>query len=196
MSIAPQVGRRRLLRCSLAGTAATFVSGIAGLFSPPVLDAGERLAAQQEIGGGQPGSIETLLAEREIRRLMSLYARACDERRWDLADQIFAPDVESSFNPGKGRQGVVDSWKQHLGGCGPTQHLMGSMLIDVNGVRATSRTYVRAFHRGKGEKAKLLWDLTGEYSSEWQRRPEGWRATRWVLRTITSEGSMSVLGPE
>lgn len=126
---------------------------------------------------------------------MSLYSRACDERRWDLADQIFAPDVESSFNPGKGRQGVIDSWKQHLGGCGPTQHLMGNMLVEVNGTRATSRTYVRAFHRGKGDTASLFWDLMGEYSAEWEQRPEGWRATRWVLRTITSEGSMSVLGP-
>ena len=33
------------------------------------------------------------------------------------------------------------------------------------------------------------------HAAEWERRPEGWRATRWVLRTITSEGSMSVLAP-
>jgi len=80
---------------------------------------------------------------------MSLYSRARDERRWDLANQIFTPNVESSFNPGKGRQGIIDSWKQYLGGCGRTQHLMGNMLVEVNGTRATSRTYMRAFHRGR-----------------------------------------------
>jgi hypothetical protein len=69
------------------------------------------------------------------------------------------------------------------------------MLVEVNGSRATSRTYVRAFHRGKDDKSKLFWDLMGEYYAEWERRPEGWRATRWNLGTITSEGTMSVLGP-
>src|SRR5689334_16013003 len=120
-------GRRQVLRGSLVAATATLSAGVLGLFRPRGLHAaGTPSVRQSNTGAPSAGSLDTLLVEREIHRLMSLYSRACDERRWDLADQIFAPNVESSFNPGKGRQGIVDSWKQHLGGCGPTQHLMGN----------------------------------------------------------------------
>src|SRR5688572_32793035 len=96
-------GRRQLLRRSLATAAATVVGGILGVFRPSGAIAAEAAPAQQPGAGSSLASLETLLVEREIHRLMSLYSRACDERRWELADLIFAPNVESSFNPGKGR---------------------------------------------------------------------------------------------
>src|ERR1051325_797420 len=92
----------QILRGPVVTAAATLSAGILGLFRPRGLSAADAAAAPQSNAGGLSGaSLDTLLVEREIHRLMSLYSRACDERRWDLADQIFAPDVESSFNPGK-----------------------------------------------------------------------------------------------
>ena len=142
-------------------------------------------------------SAEILLAEREIELGLGRYARACDTRDWVMFDTVFAPDVSADYGEFQleGRAPVVDSIRSFLGGCGPTQHLMGNFVITVTGRSAESRCYVRAFHRGKGDRAHITYEVFAEYKAHWRRLPEGWRAQEWTMRVECEIGSRDILGP-
>jgi hypothetical protein len=144
-------------------------------------------------------SNELLMVEREIHLALCRFTRACDERDWAAFETVFAPDVFMEF-PGffslEGREAAIDSIRSHLGGCGPSQHLIGNLVVTTAGKSAESRCYTRAFHRGKGKKAKLTFEAFGEYGVRWRRLPEGWRAVEWRMTVQTEMGDRSVLGPE
>ena len=70
----------------------------------------------------------TLLEESAIQRILHNYARACDERQWQAFDDIFCEDVSVNYGGEfklEGRTVVVAMIQSMLGGCGPTQHLLG-----------------------------------------------------------------------
>jgi hypothetical protein len=142
-------------------------------------------------------SAEILLAQREIELALGRYARACDTRDWAIFDTVFAPEMSADYGEFQleGRAPVVDSIRSFLGGCGPSQHMLGNFIISVTGKSADSRCYIRAFHQGKGDKAHMIYEVFGEYQAHWRRLPEGWRVMEWVMRVDCEIGSREILGP-
>jgi SnoaL-like domain len=143
-------------------------------------------------------SNELLLIEREIHLALCRFTRACDERDWAAFETVLAPDISMEF-PGffalEGRDAVIASIRSHLGGCGPSQHLIGNLEVVAAGKSAESRCYARAFHRGRGDKADISFEAFGEYDVRWRRLAEGWRAVEWKMTVQTELGDRSVLGP-
>ncbi|MFD1554858.1 nuclear transport factor 2 family protein [Paraburkholderia silviterrae] len=141
---------------------------------------------------------DDLAAAYEILQAHSRYAHALDERNWPMLDTVFAHDVRADYNDGEfvtdGLAELVSMIRSHLDGCGPTQHLLGTPYVDVGSDGAQSRIYVRAAHRGRGEKEHLVYEAIGEYVAKWKRTDDGWRATRWTLRVGLEVGSRDVLG--
>jgi hypothetical protein len=143
-------------------------------------------------------SADIVLVTREIELGLGRYARACDQRDWALLDTVFAPDAAADYSGGivlQGREAIVASIKSFLGGCGPSQHMLGNFVITTAGKSADSRCYIRAFHRGKGDKAHLTYEIFGEYTAHWRRLPEGWRALEWGMRVDCEMGTREILGP-
>lgn len=134
---------------------------------------------------------------RAIVRLLDRYAEAVDRRDFGLLESIFAPDIEYDFGEwvARSRDEAIAVMRRYLDGCGPTQHLLGNYRVDVDGDRATSRVYVRAFHVGIGAAAGRTYEMGGEYRDEWVRTPDGWRSRRRFGRAFWETGSRSVLGP-
>lgn len=62
-------------------------------------------------------------------------------------------------------------------GCVTTQHFYGTQRIDVlSPITATSVTYYRAAHFGKGDKGNEVAYAYGQYQDNWQRQSTGtWR---------------------
>jgi hypothetical protein len=77
--------------------------------------------------------------------------------------------------------------------CGPTQHLLGSIQIEIDGDTAVSRSYVQARHQGLGDKSQAIFDTNGEYTDRWERRAEGWRIVRRDARWDLFSGDSAVL---
>lgn len=133
--------------------------------------------------------IQTLFDEREIARGLGCFARILDQKEWSGLSDIFAHDL--SFDYGQGEEAGITTLEQrlrlYLDICGPTQHLLGSIVIDVAGDDAVSRTYVQARHQRSDDPVGQIFDSTGEYVDRWQRRTEGWRIVRrdalWFLHT-------------
>ena len=90
---------------------------------------------------------------------------------------------------------MTQQFRDFLGGCGPSQHLLGSIVITVEGDKGTSNAYVQARHQGRDRREHLRLDSNGEYVDQWERRPEGWRIVRRDVHWLVQTGDMTVLGP-
>ncbi len=140
--------------------------------------------------------LQTLLDEREITRLLGRFARILDGREWSAVSDVFAADIGFNYGDGREQQGIdalTAQFQQFLDPCGPSQHLLGSIVITVIDDTAVSRSYVQARHQGAGGKAHLFYDSNGEYIDRWERRPEGWRIARRDARWLMQKGDPSVL---
>ncbi len=148
-------------------------------------------------------SLETLLDEREIVRALARFARIADTKSFDRLNEVFAPDLRFDYGSGQvesGLDALHALMSRHLAGCGRTQHLLGSISVDIDGNSATSRAYVQARHQRVGDFVGQVFDSNGEYVDRWERRPEGWRVVRrdvtWAANTgdpaiIAADGDLS-----
>ena len=132
----------------------------------------------------------------EIVAVLDRYAEALDQRRWELLEQVFAPDVDCDFGEWSARSlpQAVATIRSYLEGCGPSQHLQGNYRVELDGDRAKSRVYIRASHVGVGRAAGKSYEMTGEYEDELRRTPAGWRSAKRRIRVFFELGSREVLG--
>jgi hypothetical protein len=142
-------------------------------------------------------SIELLLAEREIHRALVRFARAMDEREWSALDAIVMEDATADLGTGplRGRAAIVAQMRSFLDACGPTQHLLGNALIDVDGDTAQSRIYVSDMHLGSGERSRLTFSTLGDYHDRWRREGGVWRIAHRIKLNRALLGDIGVLGP-
>lgn len=143
-----------------------------------------------------PAGLSQLLDEREIHRALARFARIADTKRFDDVGEVFAVDVTYDYGTGEDQHGLValrELLRLHLETCGGTQHLIGSVTVDVDGDRAVSRAYVQARHQRAGDVGGAVFDSNGEYTDRWERRAEGWRIVRRDARWATVSGDPGVL---
>jgi ketosteroid isomerase-like protein len=134
--------------------------------------------------------------ERMILNTLGDFARILDRKQWHRVREVFADDVSFNYGDGREQQGIDAMRTQFttfLDYCGPTQHLLGSIQLDMHGDTAVTRAYVQARHQGSGDKVHLFVDTNGEYIDRWERRPESWRIVRRDARWDLFMGDMSVL---
>ncbi len=142
-------------------------------------------------------AVRMLLAERDISRALAAVARAMDTRDWAALDALIEPQASADFGTGEivGRAAMVHLMRSFLDDCGPTQHLLGNLTIDVEDDRARSRCYVADLHLGAGDKGTLTFQTLGEYQDDWRCRDGRWWLTRRVKVQRAHLGSFAVLGP-
>lgn len=143
-------------------------------------------------------NLEILLAEREIARAVTRFARAMDARDWPTLHEIMLPDATAELGTGTlhGPAGVEAAIRSFLDDCGPTQHLLGNQLIDVDLAAGTavSRTYVSDLHLGVGEQEGLSFSTLGDYHDEWRLTDGAWRMSHRTKQMHGVQGDISVLG--
>lgn len=130
--------------------------------------------------------------------VLNRYAEALDSRDWALMEQVFTPDANGTYGGGEriGRGELIANFRRNLGGCGPSQHLLGNYKVEVNGDTARATCRVRVYHTGLGERAKLEpYEMWGFYHDELVRTKEGWRIKHRTLTSAISRGDRNVLQP-
>ncbi|QIK76151.1 nuclear transport factor 2 family protein [Nocardioides piscis] len=128
-----------------------------------------------------------------IVELLGGFASATDGRDWDTIASLLTDDVVAYG--ARGPAAVVARMQEHLGGVGPTQHLLGNHRVRVDGDQAQSRTYGRVHHVGAGPMAGSFFECLGDYDDHWLRTPTGWRIARRRFDIRISLGDMAVLRP-
>lgn len=144
--------------------------------------------------------MQDLIEKDRIINVLNAYAQACDRRQWQDFDTIFAEDIEVNYGGEfklKGRDKVVGMIQSMLGGCGPTQHLLGNFFVEVSGSQATCRCYVRAAHAGDSNKGKqeLFYEVWAEYKDQLRLTEQGWEITQREMSVYHEVGTRDVLGP-
>ena len=143
-------------------------------------------------------SLDRLLLERELHQVLIAYALLCDGRDWHGIGNVFSDDASATYG-GRAlpdRAAIESMLRNNLGGCGPTQHLLGNLQVWVDGEKVTSRIEVRASHRGTSDKQEQTYDCMGHYQDSWTRTPDGWRIAHRAMTVALEFGSRKVLGPE
>jgi ketosteroid isomerase-like protein len=139
---------------------------------------------------------QTVSDERAILNVLGDFARILDRKQWNRVGEVFADAVSFDYGDGREQQGIGAMRAQFttfLDRCGATQHLLGSIRLDIDGDTAVTHAYVQARHQGSGERMHLFVDTHGEYIDRWARRPEGWRIVRRDARWDLIMGDASVL---
>lgn len=141
-------------------------------------------------------NLEHLRLESELQRVLGRYAELCDERDWTLIDQVFSADATASYGGWAlaDRAAILKMLRDNLGGCGPTQHLLGNLAVEADAQGVSSRISVRAAHRGAGEKKLDTYECMGYYHDRWVRTAEGWRIQHRTMVVKLEFGSRKLLG--
>lgn len=129
-----------------------------------------------------------------IRAVLTLYAKSLDRRDFGAMRRVFTPDATGNYHAAGSYQGadVLSAFFERvLSQCGPTQHLLGSMDVQVRGDTATASTYLQAIHIGSkpGFEGQRL-TVWGEYRDQLVRTAEGWRIRHRELAPIHAEGDV------
>lgn len=142
-------------------------------------------------------NLENLLSESEIQRQLIKLARAMDEKDWEAIESIVTPDIHANFGTGDihGHSAVIGVMKSYLENCGTTQHLLGNILIEVDGNTATSESYVSDVHLGKDTSLDISFRTLGNYSDTWVKIDGKWRMSKRIKNNRATLGTMSVFKP-
>ena len=120
-------------------------------------------------------------------------AGAFDRRDWDALDDVFTEDAVAYG--AEGRAAIVATVRSFLGGCGPSQHLLGNHHVTVDGDSARAVSKARVFHQGAGDKAHLSYECFGNYWDTLVWRDDSWRITAREFEVTIELGDRSVLQP-
>ncbi|HRD99663.1 MAG TPA: nuclear transport factor 2 family protein [Ilumatobacteraceae bacterium] len=133
---------------------------------------------------------DLLVVERAIERQLIGVARAMDRRDWPAFGEIARADLVADF----GLDAVVDHIRRFLDRCGPTQHLLGNVVIDadLDAGTATSQAYVNDRHVGAAERAELSFETLGDYHDTWTLTDGVWRLASRTKYRRASIGTLDV----
>ncbi|GAB5451698.1 MAG: hypothetical protein Hals2KO_20260 [Halioglobus sp.] len=154
-------------------------------------------------------NLQVLLAEREISRNIMAIASAMDGRDWPALAGLLAEDVTADFGAGEvtGAEHLVAYIRSFLDNCGPTQHLIGNVVVDCQSAGdnegdagraervASSRCYVCDTHLSQRDDSDLSFRTLGEYRDEWVCRDGRWLLARRDKNNRATMGSMAVFEP-
>jgi hypothetical protein len=120
-------------------------------------------------------------------------AAAFDQRDWAALDDVFTDDAAAYR--AVGRPAVVTFLRSFLGGCGPSQHLLGNHHVVVDGDTAHSVCKARVYHVGAGERSHLSYECLGNYWDDLVRTDRGWLIAKRQFEVTIEFGDRSVLQP-
>ena len=141
--------------------------------------------------------IDLLLDERAIHFQLCAIARAMDDREWSQLIDILTDDVTGDLGDGHAIEGQADflaTLQKYLGNCGPTQHLLGNLVVSIDGDSAMSACYVRDVHQGREGCEHLFLSTSGEYRDQWRRTAGLWRLSHRTKINFLMDGSLEALG--
>ena len=133
----------------------------------------------------------------EIAEILARYASAIDERDWDRLATCFTADAVGDYAgapPREGYAAIEALCRRTLAPLDASQHLVGSIEIELQGDQARSRCAVQAQHTRRGLAEGENYLVGGTYQDAWVRTDEGWRIRRRRLQVLWQEGNPGVLG--
>lgn len=115
----------------------------------------------------------------DISDLLIRYATGIDRKDWDLFRTVFTPDCQLDYGQigsWDGVEAVAEFMILAHAGAGYTLHRITNQVIDVDGDRATARSYVDVWVMAADNASGV--NASGFYDDEIVRADDGWRIAR------------------
>jgi ketosteroid isomerase-like protein len=143
----------------------------------------------------QPAQLQVMCDERNIERALTVLARAMDDRDWAAMAHVMADNAQGDLGTGRleGSAAIIRLIRSFLDNCGPTQHLLGNIIINVVDDTATSRTYIHDVHLNSTADSSRRFYTLGDYHDTWKRHSDGtWRLTERIKANRGYVGPLEV----
>jgi 3-phenylpropionate/cinnamic acid dioxygenase small subunit len=142
-----------------------------------------------------------LLDKHEIEQVYYRYCEVIDSKVFEDLDEVFITDAVGDYqsangNLDQGLASLVTRLKRGMGpqsDCGPTQHNVMNVRVEVDGDTATSKAHFYAVHRGINNQAGQIYTCWGQYDDTWVRTPMGWRIRHRDYQNFLTEGPVAVI---
>lgn len=142
-----------------------------------------------------PLSLQQISDRIEIQDLLTRYTVAIDTKDWSLLDSCFLPDAVVDYTATGGIQGrypEVRAWlEKALAPFPVTVHYISNSTVELDGDRASSRTYVinpMGFPNPDG--SLHMFTVGGYYVDELARTADGWRIAKRVEESAFLDGTL------
>ncbi|MBY4212603.1 nuclear transport factor 2 family protein [Rhodococcus fascians] len=135
---------------------------------------------------------EQLADRQSVADLCSRYALALDRNDWQALTEIFDTDGVMDFahvGEVSGPAAIAEICSQALTSLDGSQHLVGTILVTVDGDRASSISYFHAQHVKAGE----IYTVGGQYVDRARRTSGGWKLAHRVQTVTWTSGDEKVL---
>lgn len=117
-----------------------------------------------------------LLDKQDCVELVHKLARAIDRCDADLVGEVFHPDATDDHGGYKGSAADFVPWVMEvLKGMRRTQHMVGNILVEVDGDRAEGESYFIAHHVLPGEQGDRFMVAAGRYLDRFEKRDGAWK---------------------
>jgi hypothetical protein len=120
--------------------------------------------------------LAALVAKQAITEVLYQYCRAMDLNDLELGASVWHPDGTAHYEgmfEGTGRGFVAFGQEGHRSAFDGTSHQVTNIMIELDGDRATSESYVTAANRILG--GDKVYVIRGRYQDRWSRRGGEWR---------------------
>lgn len=120
--------------------------------------------------------IEQYLAKQEIYELICKYMRGLDRLDEALLTSLFHDDAwcDYGFTKGSGHE-FAKFCMQALQGHVANHHMIGNVLIDIEGDEAFGEVYFNAYHKIQGEDGFEDVIIAGRYLDRYEKRNGVWK---------------------
>jgi hypothetical protein len=117
----------------------------------------------------------------QIAEVLIRYATGIDFKDWALLRTCWTEDVDVDYGEVgqySGADAITGLMEQLHNAMGPTYHRLTNFAINVDGDRATARSYVHAVLQAIPDDAASWVEALGHYDDEFVRTSDGWRIAR------------------
>jgi len=142
-----------------------------------------------------PLSLQEISDRFEINDLLIRYTRAIDTKDYALLDSCFTPDAHVDYTSSGGTSGKypeVRAWLEKALAPFPSMmHFVGNTTLELDGDRASSRTYViNPMGLPKEDGGLQVFTVCAHYVDKLVRTPEGWRIAERIEETVLMNGNL------
>ncbi len=141
------------------------------------------------------GAERRLTDRQEIADLCVRYTTALDTKDWPLLESCFARSPVFTHPGGRleGFPAILERTKAALTPLTATQHLLGNIVVRVDGDTARSVCYFQAQHVRTGAPGGETYIIAGSYADTLTRTTGGWKITERVQTYIWRDGNRAVV---
>ena len=121
-------------------------------------------------------AVQDLLDKQSIYELSCRYMRALDRTDAELLRSVFFADAYCEYGFVNGAPGIfIDYAIGALTAHVANQHMIGNVLIEVEGDEAFGEVYFNAYHKVEGEQGLEDIIIAGRYLDRYERRDGEWK---------------------